>query len=471
MHLNNLIKIKNNKSIIIFMKFYLGNFKQDYYVSGLFNSYIFIVYNNNSIEAMKNLYPYLFIFLFFSFSLKGANRFTEKQFFSQALNTDKTYYISLPDGYDESDTTKKFPVVIFLHGASVNAGLAVQQIEPYLSNTLTSVIFKNLFKVIFVVPDGSAEPFLGSFYTNSSLYGNFEDYIASDLLTEISTNYNTYDVRDKWAIMGHSMGGYGCMKIALKHPEDYIGVATLSAPLHITHYNDILPLLLEEHGDAPPYEYTYEGDVTKLIYSMSGAFSPEPESWPPVIFPVDTMGNVIEEVKENWELNNPINYVAGWQGNPNLAMYMYCGELDEYKLLSQNQLFSDTLDYYGIEHSFTIDPYGDHILSLITSMPEGLNFLYDVMTKSSSNDEVQQLNNQILLYPNPIKNYAVINIRNGINVESADIFSLTGIKFRHFSHNEVSNGRLFTGDLPAGCYIIQFNMNDNPDIRIKIIKE
>ncbi|MBN1926789.1 MAG: hypothetical protein JW798_13235, partial [Prolixibacteraceae bacterium] len=123
---------------------------------------------------MKHIFFTLHFFLLFTLALSGANRFSEKQFFSAALNENKTYYISLPDGYDESDSAKKFPVVVFLHGASVNAGLAVQQIEPFLSNPLTSVIFKNLYKVIFVVPDGSAEPFLGSFYTNSALYGNFE---------------------------------------------------------------------------------------------------------------------------------------------------------------------------------------------------------------------------------------------------------------------------------------------------------
>ncbi len=207
----------------------------------------------------------------------GENRFVEKSFFSEAMEKDMTYYVSYPEGYDEGDVTKKFPVVIFLHGASVNAGTAVQQIEPFITNPFTQLIFENLFKVIFVVPDGSADPFLGSFYTNSALYGNYEDYISEDLVNEISGNYNTYDEREKWAIRGHSMGGYECMKIALKNPEDYVGVAALSAPLHITYYEDILPLLLEEHGEAPPYEYTYQGDVTKLIYSMAGAFSPAPD--------------------------------------------------------------------------------------------------------------------------------------------------------------------------------------------------
>ncbi|MBN1926421.1 MAG: T9SS type A sorting domain-containing protein, partial [Prolixibacteraceae bacterium] len=325
-------------------------------------------------------------------------------------------------------------------------------------------------KVIFVVPDGSAEPFLGSFYTNSALYGNFEDYIAEDLYNEISTNYNTYAERKKWSIMGHSMGGYGCMKIALKNPDDYIGVAALSAPLHITYYEDILPLLLEEHGDAPPYEYTYQGDVTKLIYSMSGAFSPAPDSWPPVIFPVDTMGNVIEDVKNLWEPNNPINFVSDWQGNPELAMYLYCGELDEYRLLSQNQLFSDTLNHYGIEHTFYIDPWGDHISSLIKSMPEGLNFLYNVMTETSSDNDLMEINNRFSIFPNPAKDYIVIDDKRGTEILSAVFYSAAGNVVRRFTSNGISPRKLFTGNLPSGCYIVQFEFRNEPAQRFKFIK-
>jgi S-formylglutathione hydrolase FrmB len=428
---------------------------------------------NDNIDKMKRII-FLIIFnllLILAMGMHGANRFVEKAFFSQAMEKDMTYYVSYPDGYDEDDATKKFPVIIFLHGASVNAATAVQQIEPFITNPFTQSIFKNLFKVIFVVPDGSAEPFLGSFYTNSALYGNYEDYISEDLVNELSENYKTYDEREKWAIMGHSMGGYGCMKIALKNPEDYVGVAALSAPLHITHYENILPLLLEEHGDAPPYEYTYQGDVTKLIYSMAGAFSPAPDEWPPVVFPVDTMGNIKEEVTEQWEAHNPINLIDGWQGEPKLEMYIYCGELDEYQLLSQNELFSDSLNHYGIEHTFNIDPYGDHIASLITSLPEGLNFLYEAMTENDPNSVGTIPDQKFSVFPNPATDCIVFNNRNGVNVNSAIIYSLNGIAIKRFSTRHCSNGKLNIEDLLPGCYILQLNTNNNLKHRLKIVKK
>jgi S-formylglutathione hydrolase FrmB len=41
------------------------------------------------------------------------------------------------------------------------------------------------------------------------------------------------DFGEKWSIMDQSMGGYGAMKIALKYPENLIGVSALSGPFNI----------------------------------------------------------------------------------------------------------------------------------------------------------------------------------------------------------------------------------------------
>jgi hypothetical protein len=56
------------------------------------------------------------LLLILAMGMHGANRFVEKAFFSQAMEKDMTYYVSYPDGYDEDDATKKFPVIIFYTG-------------------------------------------------------------------------------------------------------------------------------------------------------------------------------------------------------------------------------------------------------------------------------------------------------------------------------------------------------------------
>jgi pimeloyl-ACP methyl ester carboxylesterase len=409
------------------------------------------------LTIMRKEFALFAIGLFFSFNVSALNRFVEKSFFSQALNKDKTYFVSCPDGYNTSDTTKKYPVIIFLHGASVNAQDIVEQFDSIVSLPFAKILFPNFFKVIFCIADGSAPPYLGSFYSNSELYGNFETYIATDFYNEIHQKYNTYNHREKWSLLGHSMGGYGSMKIALKYPNQFIGIASLSGPLHTTYYNDILPLLLKEHGNTPPYVFPYQGDVTKLIYSMAGAFSPDTTKNPPIDFPILSDGTVDQEVITRWEVENPINFIRKWNGNPPMAIFTYCGELDEYKLLSQNQIFADSLTAHNIQHTFKNDPNGDHVNSLLTSFPLGLNFLFGVMDtaqiRSTPNSVTTILKQKFYIYPNPAKDRLNFSISETNGIEKVTIISIMGSSMKTYSSQNLKNG-LDISALKPGYYLL-----------------
>ena len=331
--------------------------------------------------------------------------------------------------------------------------MPLELVLPY-----SQTLYKNLFKVIFVVPDGSVEPYLGSFYTNSELYGNFEDYISIDLYNEIKNNYNTWDNRKKWSIMGHSMGGYGAMKNALKNPDNYIGVASLSGPIHTTYYNDILPRLLSENGDSIPYNFTYSRSLTKLVFSMAGAFSPNLNNDPPVDFPIKSDGTIDQNVVDRWEINNPINMIREWNNNPKMAVFLYCGELDGYKLLSQNQLFADTLSKYSIPHTFKIDPTGDHTQSLAVSLPLAINFLYNVMDTSKietdpSANSTFELDNRFI-FPNPVKDKLYLSDFIPDKIQQVLIYSIDGKvvirKVKTDNDNEID-----VSGLPDGIYILK----------------
>lgn len=382
--------------------------------------------------------------------------FQQKTIYSKSLQQEKTYYVGLPDGYNASDTVTRYPVIVFLHGASVTATDMVNSLEPYLDNFLGRLLFAKLFKVIFVIPDGSCGPYKGSFYTNSALYGNYEDYIANDLMQEVAANYKTFKGRAKWSIMGHSMGGYGAMKIALKYPQKFIGVSALSGPLNVTYFNEMLPVLQSEHGAAAPYDFTYDGNLTKLVYSMAGAFSPNPGAPVPVMFPVNPEGNIDHTILEKWEDHNPINLIRQWKGNPAMAVHTYCGEKDEFKLATPNKMFSDTLAKYRLPHTYTQDPNGDHVSSLFTSLPQGTNFLYSVMDTaqirvSTGIDDITASNN-LKLYPNPVKEqFYISGMEAGIN--KLIIYNLSGQKVMQTEYL-VSGDNVNVSHLDKGIYIL-----------------
>ena len=416
----------------------------------------------------------LLVLLFGLISIQVSGKwFQQKTIYSKALQQEKTYYVGLPTGYNVSDTTTKYPVIIFLHGASVTATDMVNSIEPFLDNFITKTLFDKLFKVIFIIPDGSCEPYKGSFYTNSALYGNYEDYIVQDMVEEIGNKYHTYNHREKWSIMGHSMGGYGAMKIALKYPQKFIGVSALSGPLHITYFNEILPILLSEHGSASPYDFTYSGNVTQLVYSMAGAFSPNPEATPPILFPVNSTGTIDPSVTGLWEKHNPINLIKEWKGNPAMAIHTYCGELDEFKLATPNKMFSDSLDKYKLPHTYYQDPYGDHVNSLFTSLPQGINFLYHVM-------DTAQIQNSTLVnhitaantwsvYPNPANDRFFVSGKPD-NFLHITIHNLSGQKIMQIENPFLSKG-IDISKLGKGIYFVSLQSTRANISTLRLIKK
>lgn len=227
------------------------------------------------------------------------------------------------------------------------------------------------------------------------------------------------------------MGGYGAMRIALKYPRNFIGVSALSGPLNITYFEELLPMINSEHGSVPPYDFTYSGSVTKLVYSMAGAFSPNPGATPPILFPINSAGTIDQSVKAMWEKHNPINFIREWKGNPAMAIHTYCGERDEFKLAKTNQMFSDTLDKYKVSHIYYKDPSGDHSTSLIVSLPQGINFLYQVMDTAQIRviTPVNAINkaNTLSVYPNPANDRFFVSGK-GDNLLRIVVHNLSGQK-------------------------------------------
>ena len=399
--------------------------------------------------------------------------FHQKTIYSKALQQEKAYYVGLPVGYNKSDIITKYPVIIFLHGASVTATDVVNSLEQLLDNSLTKSLFDNLFKVIFIIPDGSCGPYKGSFYTNSLLYGNYEDFIIHDMVEEIGSNYHTYQGREKWGIMGHSMGGYGAMKIALQYPQKFIGVSALSGPLNITCFDEILPILESEHGSVAPYNFSYEGNVSKLLYSMAGAFSPNPGAIIPVLFPVNAEGAVDPLIKVLWEKNNPINFIKAWKGIPAMAMHTYCGELDEFKLAVPNKMFSDTLDKYQLPHTYIQDPNGDHVNSLFTSLPQGINFLYNVMdtAKIHVGTVVNPTTaaNTWSVYPNPAQDRFYVSVAS-TTFQRIVLSNLSGQKVMQIEH-PLNNEGFDISTLDKGVYFVSLQNTKGNTSTLRLIKK
>jgi putative tributyrin esterase len=136
---------------------------------------------------------------------------------SPALGRTMKYRVLLPEDYEPS--RERYRVLYLLHGLG----------GDYLDwSTRTDIgRFARSLPLIIVMPDGE-----NAWYTNAAQNGpRFEDYIADDLVKDVERKYPVIRARYGRAIAGLSMGGYGALKIALKHPGTFAVAGSFSGAL------------------------------------------------------------------------------------------------------------------------------------------------------------------------------------------------------------------------------------------------
>jgi S-formylglutathione hydrolase len=141
---------------------------------------------------------------------------------------ERSFAVYLPFSYQEG--RKRYPVIYLLHGGNHSYPAWID--DPHYA-TVPKIMDKliasgSVREMIIVMPDGS-NAFGNSMWTNSVTTGNWEDYIALDLVDYIDKKYRTYARPASRGIAGHSSGGYGAIKLAMKHPQVFGAVYALSA--------------------------------------------------------------------------------------------------------------------------------------------------------------------------------------------------------------------------------------------------
>src|SRR3970282_608594 len=117
--------------------------------------------------------------------------------------------VYLPPSYAE-EPERRFPVVYFLHGYTVGAEAYVRFLG--LPEVADRAIASGTREMIVVLPDAFTV-YSGSMYSNSPTTGDWEGYVAHDLVTYIDEHYRTIANRESRGLAGHSVGGHGTLSM------------------------------------------------------------------------------------------------------------------------------------------------------------------------------------------------------------------------------------------------------------------
>ena len=268
----------------------------------------------------------------------------------EADAADRTVLVFLPPSYPP-ERNRRYPVVYALHGYSIGAEQWSHEI--HVPQTIEGAFARGANEMIVVLPD-SKTVHNGSMYSSSATTGDFENFVARDVVSYIDAHYRTIPNRNGRGLVGHSMGGYGASRIGMKHPDVFGSLYIMS------------PCCLSARGAGPANPANEEAlaavktaeDSAKLPFGLrtqlasAAAWSPNPNN-PPLYLDLPIGANQ-QSVLARWAANAPLAFID--QYIQNLRQYraiaIDVGDQDNLKV--DTGKLHDALTNYGIKHDFEV---------------------------------------------------------------------------------------------------------------------
>lgn len=265
---------------------------------------------------------------------------------------DRDVFVFLPHGYAK-EKSRRYPVVYALHGYSIGAEQWTHEI--HVPQTIEGALAQGAKEMIVVVPD-SKTLHNGSMYSSSVTTGDFEQFIAHDVVAYIDAHYRTIPERTSRGLVGHSMGGYGATRIGMKHADVFGSLYIMSpcclAPRQAGPANSEIVKALE--AVKTPEDSAKLSFFPRAMLASAAAWSPDPRN-PPLYLDLPTKdGQPQTDVLAKWTANAPLAFIDQYIGNLRKYRAIFIDVGDQDGLRVDTGKLHDVLDTYGIKHGFEV---------------------------------------------------------------------------------------------------------------------
>lgn len=274
---------------------------------------------------------------------------------------DREVSIYLPPSY-AADQARRFPVLYLLHGYGGRNNTFTERLAN-LRESGDRLSAAQGFSDVIVVTPSAYSLHKGSMYSNSPTTGDWERFIAEDLVAYVDGHYRTLATRTSRGLAGHSMGGYGALRIGMKRPDVFFSLYIMSACCLTANRNPRPEAMAaaeaittreqaEEAARAP-------GFGPSVTLASAAAWSPNPKN-PPLYLDLPVKdGKVRPDVVAKWAANAPLEMVD--QYAVNLQKY-YAIAIDiglQDGLLASNKQLHAAMTRLQIPHGYE-EYEGDH---------------------------------------------------------------------------------------------------------------
>ena len=212
--------------------------------------------------------------------------FVEAEYTSDLVPGPMAYAVLLPDGYKEAE--ERLPLLYFLHGGGGDSKTFLSGTKPLFERAWDD---GRLPRLVVVTPSAGRSFYMD--YRDGSQ--KWESLLVGPFLAHIRENYRVRRDRDGLFVAGISMGGMGALRLGLKYPDIFTGLAALEPGIE--------PALAFRDIEFEDRFWRSEG-IFRAIYGR----------------PVD---------EEYWAQNNPANIVikdAERILSLKMGIYLECGD-------------------------------------------------------------------------------------------------------------------------------------------------
>lgn len=261
--------------------------------------------------------------------------------------TDRELLVYLPPNCDAS---RRFPMVMVLpgFGATNRSLLNYEPWQPNLVQRFERLVLEGKSKpAILVLPDASNR-WGGSQYLDSPSTGNYQRYLAEEVVAWVDQHYQTIPRKEARAVVGKSSGGFGALRLGLDYPDLFSAIGSHAGDLAFD--ISLRPLLqravlaFDRAGGCQPFIEQFFASARldslqfdgMLIVAVAAAYSPNRTlPVPHADFPFDTRTAELNvDVWQRWLEHDPLQRA---RRNPDAfagtaLVYLDAGDHDEHGL-------------------------------------------------------------------------------------------------------------------------------------------
>ncbi|HLK18324.1 MAG TPA: alpha/beta hydrolase-fold protein [Bryobacteraceae bacterium] len=263
--------------------------------------------------------------------------------------------VFLPSGYEQ--TSKRYPVIYFLPSTFENyrAPFSQHDAQALFDHAIES---GSIHPFILVAVDMNT-PLGCSWYVNSSVTGNWEDFVIQELVPYMDANFRSMPNRDSRGIAGDFMGGYGAIRFGMRHPDVFGSVYALhpvgtGSGVQVMYSRPNWDLL----ASAKSLDDIRKDVFSNIFMSIFQAHVPNPAK-PPLFIDfqahkngdrLDIDSKITERLRNNFFIESMIPQYADNLKSLRGLKFDWARNDGNYDHIYANQALTHKLDEFGIPH-------------------------------------------------------------------------------------------------------------------------